>query len=332
MLKRNEFYIFVAILLLSFLIQSKSGQFFTGNNLIDLTRSLIIPGMLCMGVLIEIVSGGIDVSFPAIAMLSMFSTIKILLAVDYQGPVLLAFVLSGLIGLALGAINGGLVALLKLPTLIITLGTASIYLGFMQAVLKSRVIAILPGPIADLSKTYLFTAYNKELGISSSLPSVVLLLLASVLLVYFILNRTMLGRGIYALGGDITACERAGFNVNFLQYFIYGFMGALAGVVGMTRVVLTGSCQPTTLIGIEMVCFAAVILGGTRITGGHGTVKGAILGAILLTMVNNSLILLGIPTYWSRFVTGLIIIVGIGSSAYQILRQKKKLNASVLDD
>lgn len=332
LLKRNEFYVSITILALCFLIQSKSGQFFTGNNLIDLARSMIIPGILCMGVLIEIISGGIDVSFPAIAMLSMFSTVKILLYMDYQGPVIFAFVISGLIGLVLGAINGGLVALLRLPTLIITLGTGSIYLGFMQAVLKSRVISVLPEPISKLSKSYIYTAYNKEIGISSSLPTVFILLIITVILVYFILNRTMLGRGIYALGGDIIACERAGFNVARLQYFIYGFMGALAGVAGMTRTVLTGSCQPTTLIGFEMTCFAAVILGGTRITGGHGTVKGAILGALLITMVSNSLILLGVPTYWSKFVTGIIIIIGTGASAYQILRQKRKLNASVFED
>lgn len=332
LLRRNEFYVSLTILALSLLIQSNSGQFYTGNNLVDLARSMIIPGMLCMGVLIEIVSGGIDVSFPAIAMLSMFSTVKILLHLDYQGPVLLAFIISGMIGLVLGAINGGLVTLLKLPTLIITLGTGSIYLGFMQAVLKSRVISVLPSPIAKLSKSYLFTVYNKELGISSSLPSLFILLILVVITVYFILNKTMLGRGIYALGGDIVACERAGFSTTKLHFFIYGFMGALAGIAGITRTTLTGSCQPTTLIGYELTCIAAVVLGGTRITGGHGTVTGALLGALLITMVSNSLILMGVPTYWSKFVTGIIIIIGTGSSAYQVLKQKKKLNASVSKD
>ncbi len=226
--RRNEFYLSLTIVALCLIIQAKSGQFFTGNNLIDLARALIIPGMLCMGVMIEIISGGIDVSFPAIAMLSMFSTTKILLATNYEGPVIAAFLLSGLIGLVLGAINGALISYLKLPALIITLGTGSIYLGFMQAVLKSRVISVLPEPIADLSKSYLFGATNKELGITSYLPTVFLLLLITVALVYCIMKYTMLGRGIYALGGDIISCERAGFNVVRIQYFVYGFMGWLA--------------------------------------------------------------------------------------------------------
>jgi simple sugar transport system permease protein len=141
----------------------------------------------------------------------------------------------------------------------------------------------------------------------------------------------MLGRGIYALGGDRLACERAGFNVLHLQLFVYGFMGALSGIVGMTRVVLTGSCQPTTLIGYEITCIAAVVLGGTRISGGHGTVTGTLLGVTLITLVSNSLILMGIPTYWSKFATGVMIIIGTGISAYQGLKQKNKINARVYE-
>ena len=143
MLKRNEFYVSLTIIMLSIMIQINSGQFFTMNNFIDLSRSLIVPGMLTMGLMMVIISGGIDISFPAIAMLSMYSTTKILLAIDYQGPVIVAFLISGVFGLLMGLLNGALVSWLKLPSLIITLGTGSAFLGFMQAVLKSRVISCL---------------------------------------------------------------------------------------------------------------------------------------------------------------------------------------------
>lgn len=332
LLKRNEFYVSITIFILCMIIQVKSGQFFTGNNLIDIARSLIIPVMLSMGLMIEIISGGIDVSFPAIAMLSMYSTIKILIALDYNGTIIVVFAISALFGLMMGLVNGALISWLKLPAFIITLGTGSIYLGFMQAVLKSRVISILPEPIAKLSKSYLFTASNKELGISSSLPTVFILLIITVAIVAFLLKYTMLGRGIYALGGDKIACERAGFNVTGIQLFVYGFMGALSGVAGITRVVLTGSCQPTTLIGYELTCIAAVVLGGTRISGGYGTVAGTLLGVTLMTIISNSLILLGIPTYWSKFVTGILIIIGTGVSSYQVLQQKKKINVTAIEN
>lgn len=323
--KRNEFYVGITIVALSILIQIRSGQFFTGNNFVDLARAMIIPGMLTMGVMMQIISGGIDVSFPAIAMLSMYTTVKVALSIDFQGSMVFMFLFSTMLGLVMGLMNGALVCWLKLPAFIITLGTGSIFLGFMQAVLKSRNIGIQPKPMRVLSKTYLLTAHNETLGISSSLPFVFIFLIVAVALTSFLLRYTMLGRGIYALGGDRDACQRAGYNVNAIQMFIYGTMGALAGFTGLTRAVLMGSCQPTSLIGYEMTCIAAVVLGGTRISGGHGTVYGTLMGALLLTMISNSLILLGVPTYWSKFVTGLLIIIGTGMSAYQALQQRKKL-------
>ena len=106
MLKRNEFYVSLTIIILSIMIQINSGQFFTMNNFIDLSRSLIVPGMLTMGLMMVIISGGMNISFPAIAILSMYSTTKILLAIDYQGPVIVAFLISGVFGLLMGLLNG----------------------------------------------------------------------------------------------------------------------------------------------------------------------------------------------------------------------------------
>ena len=332
LLKRNEFYVGVILLVLCLVIQFKSGQFFTGNNMVDLARAMIIPGMLTMGVMMEIISGGIDVSFPSIAMLSMYTTVITFKSINYDGPVAVMFLFATVLGLLMGLINGALICWLKLPAFIITLGTSSVYLGFMQAVLKSHTIGVLPKPMSALSKSYLVTVYNEELGISSSLPSVFIFLLVVVALAIFLFRFTMLGRGIYALGGDRDACHRAGYNVVALQMFVYTTMGALAGFVGLTRAVLMRSCQPTNLIGYEMTCIAAVVLGGTRISGGHGTVFGTLLGALLLTVVSNSLILLGVPTYWSKFVTGVLIIIGTGMSAIQALQRQRKLTSNVLEE
>ena len=115
-------------------------------------------------------------------------------------------------------------------------------------------------------------------------------------------------------------------------WFVFAFMGAQAGIGGMTRTVLTGSCQPTTLNGYEMVCIAATVLGGTRLAGGVGTVRGSLLGVLLMMMVNTNLILLGIPTYASKFVTGILIILGISISSYQALRSSRKISGVILDE
>lgn len=331
MLKRNEFYVSIIIILLIALIQAKSGQFFTANNLVDLARSCILPGILTLGIMIELIAHSVDVSFPAIAMITMYTVTEAATTADYTGPAWVLFLIAAVMGMLLGTVNGILAAWLKLPTLIITLGTSSIYMGIMQGVLKCRVIAVMAEPLERLSQTYLFVAQNSESGLTSPLPSLFLLLLAVILVVGILMRYTMLGRGIYAFGGDAVSARRAGFNTVFIQIFVFSFMGCLAGLGGMTRTVLTGSCQPTTLEGYEMTCIAAAVLGGTRLSGGVGTVTGSLLGVLLMMIVNNNLILLGIPTYWSKFVTGVFIILGIGISSYQALRAQRSINASILE-
>lgn len=328
LLRRNEFYILLVIIVLSIIIQVQSGQFFTNNNIVDIVRSMIVPGIFAIGVFMEIISGGIDVSFPAIALLSMYSTTKLLMIWNYSGNVLLAFVISGAIGMFLGFINAVLISKFDLPTLIVTLGTGSLYTGFMQGVLKSKSISDIPRPMLDFSKANLFTVYNPKLKITSGMPVVLLIWIALIIIAVFLFYYTMLGRGIIAMGGDRVAAERAGFNVTRIQFFIYCFMGLISGIAGMTRTIMMANCHPTNLLGIEMTIIAAVVLGGTRISGGVGTITGTILGVALVTVMNNSLILMGIPSYWQKFFTGMLILIGTGISAYQALMDKKKLHGN----
>lgn len=331
-LKKNEFYILIIIVALAIVIQIISNQFFTSNNLVDLLRSMIVPGMLAAGLFMVIVSGNIDVSFPYTAMLCMFAVTKWFSDIDYQGPVILAFLIAGFIGMLLGLINGVLAAWLKLPTLIITLGTCAIFLGFTQGVLKSSVISILPKPMADMTNATLFSVVNNETGLGSSMPVSVLLLVAVYLLVLFIMNYTMLGRGIYAVGGDSVAAERAGFNVKWIRIFVFTFMGALGGIAGITQVTVSGMCQINFFDGYEMTIIAAVVLGGANIAGGSGTVLGTFLGVLLMKMISNNLILLGIPTNWSKFMTGILIIAGVSISAYKRVLAQRKITSNILEN
>lgn len=332
LLKKNEFYVSVVLVLLIIVIQAKSGQFFTSNSLVDLARSCILPVILTLGVMMQITARSIDVSFPAIAMLTMYTVTSVSTAANYTGPVWVLFVIAALLGMLLGMVNGVLAAWLKLPTLIITLATSSIYMGILQGVLKCRVIAVMAEPLEKLSSSYLFVATNSQTGLTSPLSVLFLLMLGVIVLVAVLMRYTMLGRGIYAFGGDPVSAERAGFNTVFIQIFVFAFMGVLAGLGGMTRTVLTGSCQPTTLNGYEMVCIAATVLGGTRLSGGVSSIKGALLGVLLMMTVNTNLILLGIPTYSAKFVTGVLIILGISISSYQTLRSKKKISGVILEE
>ncbi len=329
-LKRNEFYVSIIIVALALLIQIKSGQFFTSNNIMDLVRSLIVPGMMAAGLFMVIASGNIDVSFPYTAMLCMFGITKLFQVIDYQGPVVLGFLLAAVIGAFLGLINGVLAAWLKLPTLIITLGTCAIYLGFTQGVLKSSVISVLPDPLADMAAHTLFTVRSATTGLGSSMPISIVMLIGTLLVVGFIMKYTMLGRGIYAVGGDPVAAERVGFNVSAIRIFVFTFMGLIGGVTGLTQVTLSGMCQINFFDGYEMTIIAAVVLGGASIAGGSGTVFGTFLGVLLMKLISNNLILLGIPTNWSKLMTGVLIIAGVSASAYKAVLSEKRVSGNIL--
>ncbi len=328
--KRNEFYVSLIIVVLAFLIHIKSGQFFTSNNIMDLVRSLIVPGMMAAGLFMVIASGNIDVSFPYTAMLCMFGITKLFQIMDYQGPVIVGFLLAAVIGAFLGFINGILAAWLRLPTLIITLGTCTIYLGFTQGVLKSSVISVLPKPLADMAANNLFTVRSAATGLGSSMPISIIMLIGTLLLVGFTMRYTMLGRGIYAVGGDPVAAERVGFNVSAIRIFVFTFMGLIGGVTGLTQVTLSGMCQINFFDGYEMTIIAAVVLGGANIAGGSGTVFGTFLGVLLMKLISNNLILLGIPTNWSKLMTGVLIIAGVSASAYKMVLSEKRVSGNIL--
>jgi simple sugar transport system permease protein len=160
-------------------------------------------------------------------------------------------------------------------------------------------------------------------GVANLHPAI-LITLGTIVLVWLLLNYTMLGRGVYALGGAREAAERAGFNVPRIQYFIYGFVGLLSGVAGMTFGSLARQANPQDIVGMELNVIAAVVLGGAQLTGGRGSVLGSVLGVILVVIASNSLVLIGVPTVWQRVVIGLIILIGTGLPALQARRVRQR--------
>ena len=317
LLQNTEFIIALVIVLLALVIGAINPAFFSLRNFFDLLRSSIVAGIFALGVLMVIVSGGIDVSFTAIAVFSLYVTTKVMIETNYTGPFWPAYISAALIGLTLGLFNAFLIYRFKLPTLIVTLGTQALFRGFLLFVIGSRLLRNIPDAMTDYSRTNLLSIPLPD-GSSANLPLAFLLLVAAVIVVYVILNYTMLGRGIYALGGAPEAAARAGFNIRNTQFFIYGFVGFLSGIAGMTYGALNRQANPFDIVGSELDVIAAVVLGGAAITGGRGSVVGTLLGVFLVVMMNNSLILVGIPSVWQKVVIGLVIIFGTGLSAIQI--------------
>lgn len=322
LLRSNEFYVALVILAVALVIQARSGQFFTSNNLVDIANAMVVPGLFAIGTHLVLVSGGIDVSFPALASLAVYATTRFLVDQGFEGPVIIPFLMAMALGALLGAFNGLFTSRLTVPTLIITLGTASVFNGIMQGALASVQIPNIPPSMKAFGASNLFVATNPTSGLTSPMPVSFLLLLAVLAVAFFITRYTMFGRGIFAIGGDRAAAERAGFNVQRTLFLLYVLVGVIAALAGIVRTSAMGQMHPTNLLGMEMMVIAAVVLGGTAITGGTGSLTGAMLGTMLIVIVQNSMILMGISTFWQRFALGLLVIIGTGVSAVQISRSR----------
>ena len=327
--RKNEPYLFLVLLALCLLIEVRSGQFFAANNLVDIASALIVPGLFAIGAFMVIVSGGIDVSFPALASLSVYASTTYLLSIDYQGGVWLAFLLSILIGAVLGLFNGIFIGYFKLPTLIVTLGSTNVFRGIMQGALDSKQLATIPSGMREFGTSALFIARNPVSGLTSRMPVAFLVFAGVLILMFLMLRYTMFGRSIYSIGGSEVSAHRAGYNVVRTKIIIYILVGMIASAAGVIRVSMMQQLHPTNMLGMELKVIAGVVLGGTAITGGRGTLLGCMIGTLLIVIVENSMILLGIPTSWRSVFTGALIIIGTGVSARQVISMHKVKSRSI---
>lgn len=325
-LKRSEFYVLVIILVLSLLIQIKSGLFYTSNNIMDLARSTIVNGIYAVIALLSFISTGPDVSFPLVAALSSYLAVQWATNVNYEGTVIVPFLIAMVAGTVMGAINGLIIAKYKFPSLIVTLATSSVFSGILFGFFEAGRMT-LPPSLDRFAKSSMWQVVDAKSGLGSTLPYTFLILLAVYLFAYLVLNKTTIGRGVYAVGGDEVAAERAGFNVPMIRFGVFSVNGLIAGLGGMCYTVMSQRLLPTEFAGTEMIIIAAVVLGGTRLAGGVGTLTGCVFGTVLLTMVSNSLILLGIPVNWQRVFVGLIIILGTWIANLRSKSSTKKVGA-----
>lgn len=302
-----------------------SPSFFTVGTLFAVIRSSIVPVIFALAVLIVIISGGIDVSFAAIAIFAAYTTVKFSGAGGSSASLIVLTLLALAIGAVLGLVNGGLIARFRLPTLIVTLGTQSVFKGALLAYIGSRYIAALPPSMDRAGKHDLLTTHSGGSPVSVSLMVLVPILLTA--LVWWLLRNTMFGRGVYAIGGDIEAARRAGFRVIRSQLLVYVVVGMLAAIGGVVYVILGRNANPQDLVGSELDIIAAVVLGGASIFGGRGSVGGTLLGVLLVQLINNSLLLVGVPTAWQRAAVGMLLVIGVGVQAAAAKRASKRVFA-----
>lgn len=308
--RRSSVFGIIIILVFMFAVLSvTTSEFLTSDNLLSVFRQFSFIGIMAIGQVMVIVTGGIDLSVGSVFAFAGVTSAYAMAKLGLGVPVgLLIGVVSGL---AFGLLNGVFITRLKLPPFIATLGTLSIARGLSYALTGGFPIPELPPAFKFIGQGYI--------GI---IPFPVILLVLLGILFTFFLNRTVLGRRIYATGSNEEAARVSGVNTKAVKIIVYSLSGILAGVAGMATAARLGVAQSTAGSGYELDCIAAVIIGGTSVTGGVGTVFGALLGAAIMGVLKNGLILLSVSAYWQQTVIGAVIIIAV---TFDLLRQRSRM-------
>ena len=314
----NEAIVLYTIIVLASVIGIVNPAFCSFSTVITLLRAMLVSLIFAAIEMTVIIMGGIDVSFPATACFTSYATIRLILTYNIDN-VAFFYGLACLLGFAIGLLNTFLIVYRNIPPLIATLGVSSILNGGTLAFLGTKEYSNIPPHIDSLSKQFLFSYINKN-GIRFEMTSFILIPIIVLVLLYIVLKYTMFGRGIYAIGGDKNAARIAGVRVNFIQSVVYTAGGILAAVGGVTHTILMRQATAKNLMGSEMMVIAAIVVGGTRITGGHGTVIGTVLGILLIALIQNNLVMVGVPTRFQTFVIGLIIVLGTSITSIRAKR------------
>jgi ribose transport system permease protein len=307
-LKIRELNILSVLILVGIVISIFSPYFLTTNNLMGVFRSFSLVGIMSIGMMLVIITGGIDLSVGSVMGLSSLMT-----ALAFQhgwGP--LPAVLAGLCaGLIVGAFNGVLITWIQLPPFIATLGTLSIGRGLMYIITKG--VPLTP----DVPDSFTFIGQ----GYFGFVPVPVVIMLLLTVCFSILMRRTRFGRHVYATGGNEVAARLSGVRthrVKFTVYALSGLIAALAGVVSFSRFV---SAEPASGFGAELDVIAAAAIGGASLSGGVGSVEGAIIGAALAGIITNGVVLLNIDTYAQQAITGCVILIAVSIDIWRVRRK-----------
>lgn len=305
---RPELFTLLLVVLTCIVVIIANPDFLQMSNLVDILRASVVRGLFAMGVLVVLASGGIDVSFTAIAAFVMYALTMLVINVAPDMPLAAILVIAAAGGAGLGALNGLLVHKLSAPSLIVTIGTQYVYRSFLLTFVGTALFMNIPAAMDTLGKASLYKHVSSS-GVVSALPATVLVLVVAAFVTWLILERTLMGRAIFAVGGNPQIAERLGIKLFTVRVFVFAYAGLLAGIAGVVHVASNRLANPFDLAGMELEIIAAVVLGGARITGGSGSVIGTLLGVLLITLVSNVLIFVGIPSTLQLFIVGLFILI-----------------------
>ncbi|MDR1785314.1 MAG: ABC transporter permease [Spirochaetaceae bacterium] len=307
----------IGLIVLCVIVAFQSEFFLTGQNLINVARQISTNLFVASACTMILITGGIDLASGSIISVSgVFSAAAVL---KMGLPVGAGVALGIAIGAAAGFVNGFILSRTALPPFIITYAVGSICKGVSYVYTGGQNIRV-DAPALKWFGT----------GFVGPIPAPVFFLLIILIAVWLILNKTKLGRNMYAVGGNVHAAEYAGINIKRIRVFMYVFSGAMAAFAGIILAARTYSGQPAAGAGAEMDAIAACVLGGVSMLGGNGRLSGTILGAVIIGVLNNGLNLMHIDSFWQYIVKGVVIIAAVYFDYYKstLVRTNKALKGA----
>lgn len=289
------------IILLTLLVQTQNSSFLSIGNILNLLTNTSILIILAIGMMLVIITRGIDLSIGATLALSGMVAAQTISANPHLNPIVV-LLLGILVGTICGAVIGLLVSKGGVLPIIATLGMMNVYRGLTFSVSEGKWVSAHQMP--DSFKTI---ATNSVLGINT----LIIIAVGIILIAIYFINHTRTGRQIYAVGSNPDSAKISGINNKKIIWLVYTIMGSLSGLSGVLWVSKFASAQPDTAMGYELSVIAACVLGGVSIAGGVGKVSGVILGAILLGILNNALPLIGVSPFWQMAIQGSIFLFAV---------------------
>jgi ribose/xylose/arabinose/galactoside ABC-type transport system permease subunit len=296
----REVGIIIAFILLLIVLSILSPNAFAKPaNLINILKQASINGILAMGMMFVIVSGGIDLSVGSIVALT--GVVAASFAHPGEYPLIVPIILSAVLGAIVGLVNGIGVAYGTIPPFIVTLGMMTIIRGLALIVANGQPVFGITKVFEGIAGGFLF----------NTIPHLVVYFVIVTIISAFVITRTVFGRRVYAIGGNETAAKVSGINVNKIKIAVYTISGFLAGVSGLLLASRLISGNPTSGQSYELDAIAAVIIGGVSMSGGAGKWYGVVIGALLIAVIGNGLDILNVSSHFQLIIKGTIIIVAV---------------------
>lgn len=298
----------LALLALCIVGAFSSPQFFTLSNGLNVAQQVSIIGIMAVGMTFVIIAGDIDLSVGSIYALASVTAAQVLA----QGQSMLLAVAVGLgVGAIAGAVNGLLVVAFKIPSFIVTLGTLSVFRGVSLLLTEGSPISLKEG-LANIDQ-FAVIGQGRLFG---QVPVQAVIFLAVAIAGVLLLTRSRFGFHVYAIGGSPTAARLAGINVSLIRVLNFAITGILAGLAGLIGLSFLLYVQGVSGAGLELTVITAVIVGGTALFGGSGSIIGTVIGVLIIGVLNNVLVLHGVSSFWQTTVIGIVIIAAVAFDAF----------------